>query len=189
MLGPYAYRFTAQFSAPADTLSGLYYWTNTYFVHSDFPSPTTGGLANTLRLIALNSVSEGVTLDLTRIESWFGTGTWLSEITTSASGNLIGSDRVLLSDAVRLYAPAPPGRGWYKPLRGLLRSSDIRRGYLVSEIVDWLSSYVVGYLSGLQLVDYRDREVGPIRVDNKVHPWQIRQGTRRASRRVLLPLP
>lgn len=176
-----------EYSAPANTASGRYYWTNAYYWESDFSTPPSDPSNNRVHLAQINSVSEGVTIERWRVESAFDTGTYLADIPGGFNGNLSGADRVLLIDAARLQSGSGTRGGWYKPLRGLLRAGDVGGGLLSDEIVEWLGLYVVPLLALVPLVNCRRQPVGDIRISRLVHPWQMRHGTKRSARRVLLP--
>lgn len=182
---PYAYRFDVEYSAALPYVTGgRYYWTNTLYWRSDAPAPS-GSQQSDARLLALNSASQAVTLEITRIQSWFGTGSYLSQLEVPVPCNRPGLDRVLLWDAARLYDADNGSRRWYRPLRGLLGPADIVGGVLSADTLDWLSANVLPRLASFALVNYRDLPVGTPAIDSRVHIWQIRRGGKRRSRRVL----
>lgn len=185
MAYPYVYKSQYQFSAPAPTSSGRYYWTNTYYWGSDFSSAPSDAMFNRLNLLALNSISEGCLRERWRVESALGTGDYYSELVSDVPGHISGTDRVLLIDSVLLYSGSATRGGWYKPLRGLLRAGDIVGGYVGSYIADWVATYLLPVLNSPQLLNYLGKPVGTVVLSPRVHGWQLRHGTKRSARRVL----
>lgn len=183
---PYAFRLDVEYSVPYPTASGKYYWTNTYYWRGPAPAPLSPADTNNARLLAINSVSQGVTVELTRITSAFGTGSYYQQLAIPVPGNCPGEDRTLVGVAARLLAQPGGSMVWWRPLRGLLRGSDIVGGVLSVEIRDWLISAVLPRISNMQqLVNYRDVPVEGVAVDDLVHTWQTRRGSKRAARHVL----
>ena len=183
---PYAFRLEIEYSVPAPTSSGKYYWTNTYYWRGPAPAPLSPADTNNARLLALNSVNQGVTVELTRITSAFGTGSYFQQIAVPVAGNFPGTDRVLVGVAARLLAAGEGSMLWWKPLRGLLRCSDVVGGVLGSEVLAWLDSAVVPRIGNMQqLVNCRDVPVDGVVVDRVVHGWQMRRGGKRRARHVL----
>lgn len=183
---PYAFRLDVEYSVPYPTASGRYYWTNTYYWRGPAPTPLSPADTNNARLLALNSVSQGVTVELTRITSAFGTGTYFQQIAVPVSGNCPGEDRTLVGVAARLLAQPGGSMLWWRPLRGILRGSDVVGGVLSVDVRDWLVGEVLPRISNMQqLVNYRDVPVAGVAVDSVVHTWQTRRGSKRAARHVL----
>jgi hypothetical protein len=176
-----------EYSAPWDTASGRYYWTNAYIWESPYNRFLDDPNWERLRGALNRCVSEACTIERFRVESWFGTGTASIDFLEGRPGFLLGADRGLLIDAARLTAPAGAAGRWYKPLRGLLGPADVVGGVLSDEIMGWLSFVVAGELAGVPIVNWRREPIGEITVSPNVHPWQLRHGTKRSARRVLFP--
>lgn len=185
-MNPYAFRLDIEYSLPYPTVSGRYYWTNTYYWRGPSPAPQSPADTNNARLLALNSVSRDVTVELTRITSAFGTGAYFQQIAIPTPGNRIVANRALIGSAARLRAVSSGSALWYKPLRGLLAPEDIAGGMLSDAALAWLDDAVVPRIGNFQqLVNYRDVTVGAIEIDQLVHSWQLRHGTLRRARHVL----
>lgn len=187
MSSPYAWRITMEYSAPWDTTSGRYYWTNSYYWEDDGPFWFSSGYWSTLRGVLNNSASEACVLERYRIESAFGTGTHSHDSLDGRAGFLSGDDRCLLPDAVRLAARAGGAGKWYKTLRGMLGPADVEGGVVGDEIMSWLDAVILPRLAEVPLVNSVREPVGTITINPSVRPWQLRHGTKRAARRVLLP--
>lgn len=186
-MADFVYRTTVEYSAPAGTASGRYYWTSAYYWESDHDNPASDPSNNRIHQVQQNTVCEGVTLERWRIESAMGTGTYLADIPGPVHGNVPGTGRLLLLASVRLQSGSGTRGGWYKPLRGLLGASDIVGGVVGHEIVGLLAENVLPILAHVPLVNVHRQPVGQIRVLPNVIGWQLRHGTKRASRRVLFP--
>jgi hypothetical protein len=186
-MAPYAYRTTMEYSLPAETASGRYYWTNAYYWESIFSVPTADPSNNRIHLAQLNSVSEAVTCERWRIESAFGTGSYSTTVEIPTPGHISGMDRCLIIDAVRLGEVSGGSERWYKPLRGLLGPADVAGGLVSAEIIDWLNDVVLPGLALVPLVNHLRVPVGTLAVSPRVHGWQMRHGTLRSARRVLIP--
>lgn len=121
-----------------------------------------------------------------RTESWFGTGTFLSQVTGPVVGNRPGSGRALVENAVYVRGRDTAGRLFVKKLRGVLSGSDIAGGALSASTVAWFNDF---YITPLRTIDLRTLAGGAV-TELELYPlpimWHMRRGSKRRARSVLL---
>lgn len=185
LLSDFCYRTSVEYSVPALTSSGRYYWTNCYYWESDFVNPASDASYNRVNLACLNAASEAVTRERWRVESWAGTGTYYGEVIAPVPCHIPGADRCLVTNAVRVASGSVKSQRWWKLLRGLLAPADVIGGRVSDDIISWLTDNYVARLELVPVVNYQRVPVSGYTIRPDVRGWQMRRGTKRSARVVL----
>jgi len=183
----YVYKTTVEYSVPAETQSGRYYWTSCYFWESDYNNPASDPSSNLITGATQAAVSEAVTIERRRYERVYGPGTLLYDVYPGPNGSRPGMDRNLLHNTVFVWSGKKGVDWWWKRFRCVLAPSEVLGGMLAPAVIDWFTSYVLAPLAEVPLVNYKFQPVGAMSISPTVHHWVWRNGTKRRSRNVLGP--
>lgn len=181
----FTYKYSVEYSAPHPTASGRYYWTNVYFIDSDFGNPTSDPSNNLLRVATINAVGNWVTVERFRWERVRGAGSLAFDAVLPIPGNRPGFDPAPLANIVHVKAGNKADGHWYKRLRGLLRVSDIVGGMVSPTAIGWLNAFYLSRLAEIPLLNHRFQPVGGMGVLPDVKCFTFRNGTQRSARTVL----
>jgi len=178
------YYFEVEYSAPADTDSGRYYWTNTYYFRYDGGTPAFNHQVFILQDRSIVAVAWDVIRERYRVFNALDRVTPEVDVVNPQPG--FRAVVSTLINAVRVESRTEDGGRWYKRLRGLLTEHDIINGKVSAAAISYLQTfYVFGLDSDVALTNYRGSRTTGLVVNDRVRGWQLRRGTKRRARRVL----
>jgi len=178
------YYFEVEYSAPADTDSGRYYWTNTYYFRYDGGTPAFNHQVFILQDRSIVAVAWDVIRERYRVFNVLDRVTPIVDVVSPVFG--FREVTSTLINAVRVESRTEDGGRWYKCLRGLLTNHDIINGRVSAAVIDYLQMFwIFGMESDVALTNYKLSRTTSLVISDRVQGWQLRRGTIRKGRPVL----
>jgi len=182
------YQVDYEFRFPyVENPDGYYYWTNAFYVEQTTPIAAITSCNGRLSNIVHHTCLLGVECTGHQVHTPPGSGdvvyvdpgsTLAGSLSPIGVGPLINSVHILFLAAGSVV-------GW-KRWRVPLRTSDIDGDYIATAFWLDLQDYWSGALSSPVLRSRTGVLIDEILVDRKIHMWQLRHGTKRRSRPVIV---
>jgi len=178
------YYFEVEYSAAADTDSGRYYWTCTYYFLYDATTPSFLHQVFILQDRSIVAVASDVIRERYRVFNVLDRVTPEVDVVNPQPGFRAVTSTLI--NAVRVESRTEDGGRWYKCLRGLLTNHDIINGRVSAAVIDYLQTfYIFGMESDVALTNYKLSRTTSLVISDRVQGWQLRRGTIRKGRPVL----
>ena len=178
--------FDSQFRAYSRPLDAAYYWTNVYYWLQDDATPTPqSAVVNALDAFTFYAARQNNIRTSYRVRC----STWAYDTTTlrSVPGSLGPSvTNWFIPWYYRLLAyDAGSNLVGYKRLRGCWAFEDVAGGQMTDELYGYISTGIADYLTPQPLCNVRGVPMARWEIDRALRCWQLRHGSKRATRPVL----
>lgn len=176
-----------QFKYAAPTASGYYYWTTNYYWQSDSVSVADGPGLNACLALARAVSLDSTTDVLWRARTVSGPGSSTQWGGFGFVGDLPDTDYLYTYLSVaRVQGICEDGSQWYKLLRCPLRPEDMEGSDLSNAMYDYLNDVYLPLLAVAPICNKRGQLLISAVVRPELHQWQLRHGTKRRNRAVLV---
>lgn len=170
----------------ADSTSGYYYWTNTFFYDLDNP-PVSNNSPYWLFVAANEGYLPMVEVDGGRVTAPPGSGILIADLVGfDAPSHAPFDSPAPIFNIARMHFYADGVYVGYKLWRMPVPPSEMADGLISSGVKSYLEGTIGAYLLLAHICTRDGLPIDEIRVSPRVHQWGIRHGTKRRSRPVLI---
>jgi hypothetical protein len=180
------YRVEHQFYVDYPTASGRYYWTNGCYLLSNNYPPTSDPNWNVIVDSTLAVQTDDCTRNVLQAITIIGIPYGPSPFTVLNLGDLVGDGEYSLLNCALLYGSCDDGSRWYRRLRSPLREADIDGENLSDDYYDLVMDNYVTPMSAIPLANWRGQLITSWNLDRRLHKWQLRHGSDRSARPVIV---